>query len=409
GAGLAGLSTALYAGLGGLKTTLYEGTLHAGGRCRSYDDRELGCRIDNGNHLMLSGNIAVLDYVAQCGAADTLTSPAVAHYPFFDVRTRAHWRIRFNRGKIPLWALHKKSRAPETSVADYLSLGKFLWAPHDQTIQQLFPPHHPLYEKLIEPLTLAIHNTHPAEASAGLMRNVLMQSFFMGAEACRPLMPVAGLSESLVDPCLAKLPQLGGAIKFGRRLRGVILGEDRIISLDFTDGLVHLDEHDWVVLATPGWVTSDLLPSLTIPNDYRAIINVHFRQDVPRNDMGFTGFIGGVCQWVFVKPGVVSVTISAGDEWINAPSPDLAARCWADIATLYGLDAASVPPYRIVKEKRATFAATPAQLQRRPTACTPWRNLLLAGDYTDTALPSTIEGSLRSGLKAAQILLRWVG
>jgi uncharacterized protein with NAD-binding domain and iron-sulfur cluster len=74
---------------------------------------------------------------------------------------------------------------------------------------------------------------------------------------------------------------------------------------------------------------------------------------------------------------------------------------WRDVAVAYRLPAHPVPPARIVKERRATFLASPEQLKRRPRQKTAWRNLLLAGDYVDTGLPATIEGAIRSGFAAA--------
>jgi hydroxysqualene dehydroxylase len=85
---------------------------------------------------------------------------------------------------------------------------------------------------------------------------------------------------------------------------------------------------------------------------------------------------------------------------VDTDRAELAAFFWADIAAIHGLPA-TLPPWQIVKEKRATFAATPAQDAKRPLAATRWRNLFLAGDWTATGLPATIEGALRSGVTAA--------
>ncbi len=96
----------------------------------------------------------------------------------------------------------------------------------------------------------------------------------------------------------------------------------------------------------------------------------------------------------------LSVTVSGADDLADADREDLARMFWADIAAVHGLPAA-LPPWQIVKERRATFAATPEQNARRPKAATPWRNLALAGDWTATGLPATIEGAIRSGRTAA--------
>ena len=80
-------------------------------------------------------------------------------------------------------------------------------------------------------------------------------------------------------------------------------------------------------------------------------------------------------------------------------------RLWADVAAIHGLQP-EPPPWQIVKEKRATFAATPEQDAKRPNAATHLGNLVLAGDWIQTGLPATIEGAIRSGQKAARLVLQ---
>jgi len=114
--------------------------------------------------------------------------------------------------------------------------------------------------------------------------------------------------------------------------------------------------------------------------------------------------IGGAAEWVFRKPGVVSTTISAGNRALDTPAVALAQQVWHDVRTTLRLPE-PIPPWRVVKEKRATFAATPEQDRRRPPARTPLANLYLAGDWTATGLPATIEGAIRSGRTAAACIL----
>ena len=106
---------------------------------------------------------------------------------------------------------------------------------------------------------------------------------------------------------------------------------------------------------------------------------------------------------MFKKPGLLSVTVSAADRLMDTPTDELAAALWRDVAAAYRLPAAPMPPVQIVKERRATFAASRAQLARRPSAATRWPNLTLAGDWTATGLPATIEGAIRSGFTAAEV------
>jgi len=99
------------------------------------------------------------------------------------------------------------------------------------------------------------------------------------------------------------------------------------------------------------------------------------------------------------------VTVSGADAIVDQDREDLAIRIWADVAKELNINA-PLPAWQIVKEKRATFAATPVQDARRPPTKTQWRNLFLAGDWTQTGLPATIEGALRSGETAAALALR---
>src|ERR1700735_5365711 len=107
GAGMAGLSAALQLTLAGEKVVMYEAAPFAGGRCRSFMDRELGCLIDNGNHLVLSGNVAIHYYLFLTGALDTMGGPGAPIFPFMDLATGARWVVRMNQGRFPSWIFNK--------------------------------------------------------------------------------------------------------------------------------------------------------------------------------------------------------------------------------------------------------------------------------------------------------------
>jgi hypothetical protein len=134
-------------------------------------------------------------------------------------------------------------------------------------------------------------------------------------------------------------------------------------------------------------------------------VNAHFRIAPPAGQAPITGVVNGTVEWVFCFPQRISITISAADRLLDVARETLAARLWREVAAVTGLKDA-LPPWQIIKERRATFAALPSENARRPPCATQWNNLMLAGDWTQTGLPATIEGAIRSGNRAAE---RWIG
>src|SRR5947207_3316737 len=221
GAGLAGLAAAVRLSAEGRSIPLYESSQHAGGRCRSYLDVELGCRIDNGNHLLLAGNTAALAYVERIGALDTFERPAEAELPFIDVATGERWVLRPNRSAVPWWLLSPARRVPGTRPRDYLEALKLRRAPAKATVAAVLDPKSLLFRRLWEPLAVAALNTGAEVGSARLFWRILVETLGRGGAACRALVPHEGLSESLIDPALALLRRQGTEIRFGARLRGI--------------------------------------------------------------------------------------------------------------------------------------------------------------------------------------------
>ncbi|HEX2892265.1 hydroxysqualene dehydroxylase HpnE [Vineibacter terrae] len=405
GAGLAGLAAAVAAARGGARVVLMESAEQAGGRCRSYRDAALGHVIDNGNHLVLSGNHATQAYLRTIGAADRLAGPDRARFAFIDMRDGARWTIAPNDGRLPWWVLARSRRVPGSALGEYLALTRLRAPPRGSRIADVIACSGPFWDKLLRPFLLAALNTEPETASAELAASVIRETLLLGGRACRPRIATPSLDAAFIAPALAYLEARGASVRFGQRLRGVGLASGRATTLDFVGGPVALAAADRVVLATPPWVTHDLLPDIAVPDDFRAIVNAHFSIAPPPGVPPMTGVIGGTAEWVFAFHDRLSVTVSCADRLVDCGREALAKRLWHDVATVCGLGP-TLPPWQIVKERRATFAATPAQAARRAAARTAWANLVLAGDWTDTGLPATIEGAVRSGQQAAALVLR---
>lgn len=412
GAGLSGLSCALRLGLAGRQVAIYEAAGHAGGRCRSFVDDSLGCLIDNGSHMLMGANEATRSFLFDIGSRDALQEVAPAAFPFHDVRTGRSWCVRPNAGPIPLWMWMPNRRVPGTRASDYLAAFRLARAGPDDTIADCVGADSALYETFWQPLSQAVLNTDAHEGSAKLLWSMVSATFLRGEAACRPLHFHKGLSPGLIDPAVATLKGLGADIRFKARLRRLERSDDRVTGLHFPDGLLRLGRDDIVVLAVPPDACADVWPEAETPTESRAIVNAHFklpeRIELPHK-APFLGLIGAQSQWIFVRDKVLSVTISAADSHVEQPGWQIANMLWGEVAGVLGRNVGRVPPWRVIKEKRATIAQTPAQIRLRPGARTSTDNLFLAGDWTATGLPATIEGSIRSGYRAADCALERAG
>src|SRR6201996_7287369 len=184
GAGLAGLSAALKLSGRGETVVVHEATAFVGGRCRSYADAAIGMTIDNGNHLLLSGNRAALDYLREVGAADRLIGPEEAAFQFIDLASDQRWTLRLSDGRLPWWIFDAKRRVPGTRALDYRSLARLLRAAPGKTVGDVIACDGALYKPVVEPLLLAALNIDPPQGAARLAAAVIRETLATGGRAC---------------------------------------------------------------------------------------------------------------------------------------------------------------------------------------------------------------------------------
>jgi squalene-associated FAD-dependent desaturase len=359
--------------------------------------------IDNGNHLLLSGNAAALSYLHSLGADDRLVGPPSAEFSFYDFASGEHWVLRLNSGRLPWWIFDSRRRVPGSRVADYLPMARLLFASRDKTLGEAIRLEGVVYRRLVRPVLLAALNLDPPSGSAGLAGAVVRETLAAGGNACRPLIAQAGLSQAFIEPALAYLAARNAAVHLEHQLHAIRFAEKSVQALDFgRDGLM-VAPGDAVVLAVPPYAAASLVPEIEVPNAFSPIVNAHFRIEPPAGWPPILGVLNATAEWLFAFPGRLAVTISGADRLIDTPRQALARTIWQEVCAITGLPT-ELPPWQIVRERRATFAATPEQDARRPPARTRWANLALAGDWTDTGLPATIEGAIRSGRRAAALI-----
>src|SRR6478609_8597508 len=405
GAGISGLSAAVRLANANFRVHVHEATQQAGGRCRSYFDAATNLTIDNGNHLLLSGNRHAIAYARSIGTETGLVGPKRAQFPFIDLTTGQRWQLDLGESRLPLWVFDEARRVPDTRLLDYFALAPLVWAGTGKLVGDTIPCKGTLYDRLVQPLLLAALNVDPPEGSAGLAGAIVRETLLAGGQACRPLIARDGLSAVLIEPAVTFLQERGHTVQLGHELRSFATHDGKVGALNFGgEDVIQISEGDVVVMAVPPRAASNLLPGLKTPTEFRAIVNAHFRVEPPAGSAPILGVIGGVVEWLFAFPNRLSVTISNGDRLVDMPREELAQAIWNDVCKAGGVSG-ELPPWQIVRERRATFAATPAQNALRPGPVTALKNLFLAGDWTDMGLPATIEGSVRSGDRAADLIL----
>ena len=213
GAGISGLSAAVRLSNAGCQVQVHEATQQAGGRCRSYYDAATDLTIDNGNHLLLSGNHHARDYARAIGTEAGLVGPARAQFPFVDITTGQRWQLDLGDGRLPSWVFDEARRVPDTGLFDYLKLAPLIWAGEGKLVGDTIPCDGTLYQRLVQPLLLAALNCDPPEGSAGLAGAIVRETLLAGGQACRPLIARDGLSSVLIEPAVKLLEGRGASVR----------------------------------------------------------------------------------------------------------------------------------------------------------------------------------------------------
>jgi hypothetical protein len=398
GAGIAGMVAALALARAGHAVTLHDAAPVVGGRCRALPDGT-----DNGTHALMGGNQAALRFLDAIGAREGWIEPEPEGLPLLDLADGAARRI----AAAPLDWRDPARRPPGLSFGGLLALASMAAGITDRPVATVMARHPALLRGFVEPLTVAALNTPVAEASSARLGQVLRR--LRAAGSARLLVARDGLGPDLIAPAVAALAAAGVTLRPGARLRAMTTAEGRAVALHLGGETLTLDAGDAAILALPPWETARLITGLRVPERHAPILNLHFAR-AGVGPVRFLGVLGGLVQWVLVRPSGLSVTVSAADAEAEEAVETLAPRAWAEIraaATAFGLpgDWPEAPPAcRAVKERRAT----PRHGVGFPPAAPrlPLRNLALAGDWTWPGLPATIEAAALSGEAAAAAIGR---
>ena len=435
GGGFAGLAAGVELAARGCAVTLLEARPRLGGRAYSFRDDESGEIVDNGQHALMGCYRHTLAFLDRIGATPKLArqrnlrvqmvhpqrgagaiacaclpSPlhllsGILRYPLL---TRTE-QLRVLCGGMRVMAMQRRHdpRLTEWTVAHLLSvLGQ---SPN-------------ACAAFWYPVAVATLNGSPTLAAAAPFAEVLARAFFRSRADSQFVLPKVGLSELYTDDARGYIEARGGHVELKSPVAALAMTDDCVTALRLRDGTAI--ETDACISTIPPRALAALLPDAIRGRGELAgldqfetspIVSVHLWFDRPIVTDAFVGLIGTTTQWVFNRSQLsgqgngttqcLSAVISAGREIIDWPTTRIAATVVADLQALIpAARAARLQQSVVVKEKQATISPTPAAERLRLAAPTRIDNFFLAGDWTSTGLPPTIESAVFSGQRAAELV-----
>jgi squalene-associated FAD-dependent desaturase len=422
GGGWAGCAAAVELAAGGAAVTLYEASRTLGGRARAVSSQ--GKTLDNGQHILLGAYRETLKLLRLAGIAEKsvlLRLPLQMCYPdgsgmeFIAARLPAPWHVG-----LALLRARGLAREDRMALARFSTAARWMgWRLNqDCTVSELLDRHEQsatLIRLLWRPLCIAALNTPPDRASAQVFLNVMRDSLGARRAASDMLLPRVDLSALFPQQAGRYIESRGGRIAYGARVDSM--------QREAGGWLVRQELHDAAVLATPPGQAAALLHELghaaAIPDFEWEPITTVYLQYAPEvrlarpflallddADAGHWGqFVFDRGQLAPSDAGLLAVVVSTSGPALELDNEALAAQVAAQIAQVLDMPKLSTPRWsRVISEKRATFACTPGLV--RPTNDIGIAGLALAGDYTASDYPATLETAVRSGTAAARLILR---
>jgi squalene-associated FAD-dependent desaturase len=428
GGGVAGIAAAMEAAHQGMEVILVEAHRYLGGRARSFRDDVTGDELDNGQHVAM-GCYWNLRRILRALGTEELLAPRdpvpIAFASPSGVRDIFHpyrWKGRSGvmRGLLEMRSFSLAERLQLLRGALCIALRKR----NHLTCADLLTACRQsgrVQERFWMPLVLATLNAPVASADSSLLTVVLRRVIFGGGDSHYLLVPRAGLSK-LWEPLPAWLAERGGSIKLGTRVEEFVWLDNRIIGVA-TSTEEEIRGHA-VIAAVPPRAFVRLLPehyrssvALLDTLEPVPIVSVYLWYDRPLALPPVVGLWGTTAQWVFDRtaflermpeqrnryPGHLQVTVSAAHALSQQPATEIVEQISEELCDVFpAISRARLLRWRVIKERAATPLLTPKTARIRLTTASGIEGLFVAGDWTATGLPATLEGAALSGITAAR-------
>jgi squalene-associated FAD-dependent desaturase len=417
GGGFAGLTSAAYLAKNKFQVTLLEASPKLGGRAYSFLDKENNTIIDNGQHILMGCYYETIKFLSLIKASNNFIFQKRLEVNFvqegFQILPLKSFPfphpLNLIFGLMTFGAINLADRVkllkvflklPFYSTKNYSNLNIEEWILKEgqsQAVQDVF----------WKILAVGALNTSIEKASAKIFIETLKQIFLGGNKASILVLPKYGLSESYVNHAQQFTIQSGGDVCVSESVDKLKIQNSRIVELHTAKKVY--SEFDFVVSAIPPYALSRLLGEIREPIipgfNYSSILNIHVWLKKNILPDGFFGLINSPLHWVFNKGSHLNIVISDADELVNKSDEELIVIVKRELQKFFLSDSELISSYKIIKEKRATFIPSNDIIDKRPSQRTHINNLILAGDWVDTGLPSTIESAVKSGRVAAEIVM----
>ena len=414
GGGFAGLSCASFLANSGFKIQLLEASPKLGGRAYSFVDKDSKAVVDNGQHILMGCYNETLKFFQLIGAGNNLIKQPNLSLNFIKknfeqcplIATNSIYPLNILSACLNYSAIssYEKYLLIKFFVKIYLYTDKelnrltvFEWLIKEkQTVN--------LIKSFWEILSVAALNTDMKKASAKLFASILKEIFFHGNAASTIILPSLGLSESYCNNAEKFITDKAGELSFS----------EQVIKLNFQNNIINqiittkrkITGFDFVISCIPLYALKKIISDNSFLADfnldYSSILTVHLFLKENRFEKTFYGLIDSPVQWVFNKGTHLAVVISNADYLIEKSAEDIIELITCELNKYIGLEKGELISYKIIKEKRASFIPSNDIIDKRPSAPTPFQNFFLAGDWTNTGLPATIESAVKSGKLASK-------
>mgnify|MGYP004703904569 CR=1 FL=1 len=418
GAGLAGLSAAVHLAKKNHNIKLIEATPKLGGRTYSFYDDKSGLNLDNGQHIMVGCYKFTLDFLRTIGALHKLEFQENLKVVFIDTFGKKH-NLESTNFIYPLNLFFGILDYSAVSIFDRINILIFaakLFLRLDKN--ELFDSidkwllfnnqNEKINKALWEIIAIGALNTSLQKGSPKIFASILREIFFTGNFSSTIIVPKTDLSELFCSDAENFLLKKNCEVNKSERLTEIIF-ENKIAVKLITDKNVY-SEFDYCILALPSYAMNkvknieNVLDLNSLNYSTSGILTFHIFLKENKLQEKFYGLIDSPIHWVFNHKEYLTLVTSDADEIITKENEELFDIAAAELKQYLGIERANIIRYQVVKEKRATVIPDNNFLRNRPTAKTSIENLFLAGDWTATDLPSTIEGAIKSGKIVSEII-----